>query len=95
MNDGEGVGEVLLGVLDGDLVDADTVVHGHGEVGDEGKGGDEGRQDMEQAFLLGMASAIESVSGSGPHLGSRVARRHVRGGKDVRRGHERPLRRRQ
>jgi len=95
VNDGEGVGEVLLGVLDGDLVDADTVVHGHGEVGDEGKGGDEGRQDMEQAFLLGMASAIESVSGSGPHLGSRVARRHVRGGKDVRRGHERPLRRRQ
>lgn len=53
---GVGVGEVLLRMRDGDLVLADTVVHGHGEVGDHGKGRDERGQDMEEAFLLGWPS---------------------------------------
>ena len=56
----EGVGKVLLGVLDSDLVLANTIVNGHSEVGDGGEGGDEGSQDVEQAFLLGQVSIGES-----------------------------------
>jgi len=46
-----GVGEVLLGMLDGYIVVANAVTDSHGEVGESSKGGDEGSQDMEQAFL--------------------------------------------
>lgn len=55
----EGVGEVLLGVLDGDLILANTIVNGHGEVGDGSEGGDKGSQDVEQAFLLRRVSVDE------------------------------------
>ena len=47
LNDIVGVGEMLLGVLDLDLIDGDTITNSHGEVRDHGKGGDESRQDME------------------------------------------------
>ena len=43
---------MLLGVLDGDLVLANTIADSHGIVGEGGEGGNEGRQDMEQSFLL-------------------------------------------
>ena len=43
---------MLLGNFDCDLIVADTVMNGHGEVGDGGKGGDEGSQDMKKTFLL-------------------------------------------
>ena len=43
---------MLLGVLDGDLVLANTIVNGHGKVGKGSEGGDEGSQDVEHAFLL-------------------------------------------
>ena len=43
---------MLLGMLDGDLVLANAIVDGHGKVGDGSEGGDEGSQDVEQAFLL-------------------------------------------
>ena len=43
---------MLLGMLDGDLVLANAIVNGHGKVGDGSEGGDEGSQDVEQAFLL-------------------------------------------
>ncbi len=56
LNDIVSVGEVLLGVLDLGLVDGDTITHSHGEVRDHGKGGDEGSQDVEQAFLLDCVS---------------------------------------
>ena len=47
------IGDVVLGVVGlGDLVVADAVTDGHGEVGDGGEGGDEGCQDVEEAFLL-------------------------------------------
>ncbi len=51
---------MLLGVLDGDLVLANTIVNGHSEVGNGGEGGDEGSQDVKQAFLLGKVSIGES-----------------------------------
>ena len=51
---------MLLGVLDGDLVLANAIVNGHGEVGEGSEGGDEGSQDVEHAFLLGAGN----VSGS-------------------------------
>ena len=56
----EGVGEMLLGLLDGDLVLANAIMNGHGVVGDGGESGDEGSQDVEQAFLLGKVSVDES-----------------------------------
>lgn len=43
---------MLLGVLDHDLVLANTVTDCHGIVGESGEGGDERGQDVEQAFLL-------------------------------------------
>lgn len=42
-----GVGEVLLGVLDQDLVLANTITDCHGIVGESGEGGDESGQDVE------------------------------------------------
>ena len=47
-----GVGSVLVGFLEDDVVVADAVTGSHGEVGDGSEGGDEGSQDVEQAFLL-------------------------------------------
>lgn len=47
-----GVGSVLVGFLEDDVVVADAVTGSHGEVGDGREGGDEGSQDVEQAFLL-------------------------------------------
>ena len=47
------IGDVLLGVVGlDDLVLADAVTDGHGEVGDCREGGDEGCDDVEEAFLL-------------------------------------------
>lgn len=43
---------MLLSVLDDDLILANAIMNGHGEVGDGSEGGDEGSQDVEQAFLL-------------------------------------------
>jgi len=34
-------------------VEVDTIASGHGKVGEEGEGGDECSQDMEETFLLG------------------------------------------
>lgn len=48
----EGVGEVLLRLLDGNLVVRDTIIDSHGEIGDHSKGGDERSQDVEEALLL-------------------------------------------
>ncbi len=54
---------MLLGVLDGNLILTNAIVNGHGEVGDGSEGGDEGSQDVEQAFLLGKVSVNESCRG--------------------------------
>ena len=51
---------MLLGVLDGDLVLANAIMNGHGKVGKGSESGNEGSQDVEQAFLLGEGT----VSGS-------------------------------
>lgn len=43
----------MLVLLDNlDLVESDTITGGHCEVGEEGEGGDEGSEDMEEAFFL-------------------------------------------
>jgi len=47
----DGVGDVLVGLLDDDVGEGVSVTGGHGEVGDGSKGGDEGSDDMEEAFL--------------------------------------------
>ena len=47
-----GVGYMLVGFLDHDLDGADAVTGCHGEVRDGGESGDEGRQDVEETFLL-------------------------------------------
>ncbi len=57
LNDIVSVREVLLGMLDLGLVDGDTITDSHGEVRDHGEGGDEGSQDVEQAFLLDRVSS--------------------------------------
>lgn len=49
---------MLLAVLDGDDVGAGTSLDSHAIVRDGGKGGNEGSQDVEQAFLLFDVSAI-------------------------------------
>ena len=46
------VGGRVAALLDLDGVIADAILNGHGEVGNGSKGGDEGRQDVEEAFLL-------------------------------------------
>ena len=52
LDDGGGVGEMLLGMLDLDLIVADTITNRHGKVGDGSKSSDESGQDVEHAFLL-------------------------------------------
>ena len=47
-----GVGDVLVGFRLGIVGEGDTVTHGHGEVRDGGKCGDESSQDVEETFLL-------------------------------------------
>ncbi len=65
VDDVVGVWEVLLGVLDGDLVLADTITDSHGIVGDGGEGSDEGSQDVEQSFLLGIGlAAVDRLVGT-------------------------------
>lgn len=67
----EGVGEMLLAVLESDLILANTIVNGHGEVRDGSEGGDEGSQDVEQAFLLEKVSingTLQMVGGPGELL---------------------------
>ena len=59
-----GVGNMLVGLLDGGVLEGDPVTHGHSEVRDGGEGGDEGSQDVEQAFLLRCMS-IENFT---PHF---------------------------
>lgn len=49
---------VLVVVPDDDLVLADAITNSHGVVGESGKGGDEGSQDVEQAFLLRNISLV-------------------------------------
>lgn len=64
VDDVVGVWEVLLGVLDGDLILADTITDSHSIVGDGGEGGDEGSQDVEQSFLLGIGlAAVDRLVG--------------------------------
>lgn len=46
------------------LVVVDTCTAGHGEVGEEGEGGDEGSQDVEEAFLLECVSLCSRSDGS-------------------------------
>ena len=41
-----------MGLLLNDLVVGDSITSSHGEVRQEGEGGDEGSQDVEHAFLL-------------------------------------------
>ena len=74
---------MLLGVLDRNLVVANTIVNSHGEIRDGGEGGDEGSQDVEQAFLLGRVSLEGLRKGSVELL------------YDLRLGRGRPLRKRQ
>ena len=47
-----GVGSVLVGFLEDDVVEGDAVTGSHGKVRDGSEGGDESSQDVEQAFLL-------------------------------------------
>ena len=49
---GEGIREVLLGVLDGDDILRDTSLDGHSVVRNRGEGSNESGQNVEQAFLL-------------------------------------------
>ena len=56
---------MLLAVLDSDLVAADTVTDGHGEVGDGSEGSDERSQDVEHAFLLRLGRKHERQLGAG------------------------------
>jgi hypothetical protein len=53
LDDFDGIWNMLAVLLsDDDLVNSDAVTSGHCEVGQEGKGGDESSEDMEEAFLL-------------------------------------------
>jgi hypothetical protein len=63
----ECVWDVLVGLNLDDLVVADSVTAGHGVVREEGKGGDESSQDVEQAFLLRAISSVQAV-GAGLEL---------------------------
>jgi len=47
----DGVGDVIVGLLDDDVGEGVSVTGGHGEVGDGSEGGNEGSDDMEEAFL--------------------------------------------
>lgn len=47
-----GIGEMLLGVFDSDLLQSRPIADRHCIVRDGSESGDEGRQDMEQSFLL-------------------------------------------
>ena len=56
-----GVGDVLVGLRHSVVGVRDTITHGHREVGDGGKGGDERSQNVEETFLLGILSTSESL----------------------------------
>ena len=60
---------MLLGVLDGDLILANTIMNGHGKVGNGSEGGDEGSQDVEHAFLLGEGNVSRSCKRSMETIG--------------------------
>ena len=55
VNVGEGIREVLLGVLDGDHILRDTSLDSHAIVRNGGEGSNKGSQNVEQAFLLPMS----------------------------------------
>lgn len=57
------IGEVLVVMVDLDLVLGDTSFDGHSVVGQRSEGRDEGRDDVEHAFLLYYLSACESWNG--------------------------------
>lgn len=46
------VWNVLVGLDDLDVLHCDAITRSHGEVGEEGEGGDKGSDDMEEPFLL-------------------------------------------
>lgn len=52
----------MVGLGNDNLLEGDTVTSGHGKVRQEGKGSDEGRQDMEHAFLLHLVSGTIPVT---------------------------------
>ena len=56
----DGVGSVLVCLLDDDVGIRVSITGGHGEVGQGSKGGDQGRNDMEETFLLVMISIVTS-----------------------------------
>ena len=55
---------VPVGFGEDDLVVGDAVTSCHGKVGEEGKGGDEGSQDVEETFLLRVVSFLLRLTGS-------------------------------
>lgn len=57
------IGEVLVIMVDLDLILGDTSFNGHGIVRQGSEGGDEGRDDVEHAFLLCGLSACVSWNG--------------------------------
>ena len=57
-----GVWSVLERAVESGLVEGDAITRGHGEVGDEREGGDEGRDDVEETFLLDGASQLCRLS---------------------------------
>ena len=48
----KGIWDVLLRFFDSDFIVVDAIANSHGEIGNSSKSGDEGSQDMKQAFLL-------------------------------------------
>ena len=59
------VWDALVFLGQDDLVVVDTMTGGHGVVGDESKGGDEGSDDVKQAFLLCIVSHLGALRGRG------------------------------
>lgn len=48
----EGIWDVLLRFFGSDFIVVDAIANSHGEIGNSSKSGNEGSQDMKQAFLL-------------------------------------------
>lgn len=70
------VWHMLVGLSLDNLVEVGSIASGHGEVGEEGKGRDEGRQDMEQAFLLELLAVSWTVQDhNSPLAGGRPCHR--------------------
>jgi hypothetical protein len=54
---------LVVGLGNDNLLEGDTVTGGDGEVRQESNGGNEGCQDVEQAFLLQLVSGLNSRNG--------------------------------